>query len=55
MNQSMEHEISDALQPPKPKQAKPNQAASPNVRQSRKKLQSSSTIVRPDQEFVLKR
>ena len=45
----MEHEISDALQPPNPKQAKPKQAASPNVTPPRKKVQSPSTpIVRPD-------
>ena len=50
----MEHEISDALQPPNPKQAKPKQAASPNVTPPRKKVQSpSTTIVRPDQIFVI--
>ena len=44
----MEHEISDTLQHPNPKQA------SPNVTPPRKKVQSpSTTIVRPDQIFVI--
>ena len=50
----MEQELSDALQPPNPKQAKPKQAASPNVTPPGKKAQSSSTtIVKPDQIFVI--
>ena len=49
----MEQELSDALQPPNPKQAKRKQAGSPNVMPPRKKVQSSSiTIVRPDKIFV---
>ena len=54
MAQSIEHKISNVLQPPKPKQAKPNQANSPNVTPLCKKVQSLSTIVRPDQESNVK-